>query len=133
MSWPDGVRYSCPLQSLVVLLLIYLVSTLIFSRTASVVSHQNSSTHRSPRFPLRNLCSLVTLAVFFCLRCNGHSLLISSYLSIIGRIESSSCSACVLSSQDTSHFILHCPATDSLRRSLFGDSLSLYDLWSRPW
>ena len=22
---------------------------------------------------------------------------------------------------------------DSLRRSLFGDSLSLYDLWSRPW
>ena len=67
------------------------------------------------------------------LRCNGHSLLLGSYLSRIGRIENPSCSACGHSSQDTSHLILHCPATDSLRRSLFGDSLSLYDLWSRPW
>ena len=67
------------------------------------------------------------------LRCNGHSLLLDSYLSRIGRIENPSCSACGHSSQDISHLILHCPATDSLRRSLFGDSLSLYDLWSRPW
>ena len=66
-------------------------------------------------------------------RCNGHSLLLGSYLSRIGRIENSSCSACGHSSQDISHLILHCPATDSLRRSLFGDPLSLYDLWSRPW
>ena len=67
------------------------------------------------------------------LRCNRHSLLLSSYLSRIGRIENPSCRACVHSSQNTSDLILHCPATDSLRRSLFGDSLSLYDLWSRPW
>ena len=67
------------------------------------------------------------------LRCNGHSLLLGSYLSRIGRIENSSCSACGHSSQDISHLILHCPATNSLRRSLFGDSLSLDDLWSRPW
>ena len=67
------------------------------------------------------------------LRCNGHSLLLGSYLSRIGRIENSSCSACGHPSQDISHLVLHCPATDSLRRSLFGDSLSLYDLWSRPW
>ena len=67
------------------------------------------------------------------LRCNGHSLLLGSHLSRIGRIENSSYSACGHSSQDTSHLILHCPATDSLRRSLFGDSLSLYDLWSRRW
>ena len=57
------------------------------------------------------------------LRCNGHSLLLGSYLSRIGRIENPSCSACGHSSQDTCHLILHCPATDSLRRSLFGDSL----------
>ena len=59
------------------------------------------------------------------LRCNGHNLLLGSYLSRIGRIENTSCSACGHSLQDTSHLILHCPATDSLRRSLFGDSLSL--------
>ena len=64
------------------------------------------------------------------LRCNGHSLLLGSYLSRIGRIENPSCSACGHSSQDTSHLILHCPATDCAARS--GDSLSLYDLWSRP-
>ena len=64
---------------------------------------------------------------------NGHSLLLGSYLSRIGRIENSSCSACGHSSQDTFHLILHCPAMDSLRRSLYGDSLSFYDLWSRPW
>ena len=67
------------------------------------------------------------------LRCNGHSLLLGSFLSRIGRTENSSCSACGHSSQDISHLILHCPATDSLHRSLFGNSLSLYDLWSKPW
>ena len=59
------------------------------------------------------------------LRCNGHSLLLSSYLSGIPRIENPSCSACGHSSQDISHLIVQCPATDSLRRSLFGDSVSL--------
>ena len=67
------------------------------------------------------------------LRCNGQSLLLGSYLSRIGRIENPSCSARGHSSHDISHLVLHCPATDSVRRSLFGDSLSLYDLWSRPW
>ena len=33
------------------------------SRTGGVLSHLNPSTHRYPRFPLRNLCSFVTLAV----------------------------------------------------------------------
>ena len=66
------------------------------------------------------------------LRCNEHSLLLG-YLSRIGRIENPSCSACEHSSQDISDLLLHCPAMDSLCRSLFGDSLSLYDLWSRPW
>ena len=42
------------------------------------------------------------------LRCNGHSLLFSSYLSRIGKIENPSCSSCGHSSQDTSHLILHC-------------------------
>ena len=50
------------------------------------------------------------------LRCNGHSLLLGIYVSRVRRIENPSCSACGHSSQDSSHFILHCPATDSLRR-----------------
>ena len=57
MSWPDGERYSCPLRFNVVSLLFTLVSTLVFSWTGGVLSHLNSLTHR-------NLCSLVTLAVF---------------------------------------------------------------------
>ena len=67
------------------------------------------------------------------LHCNGHRLLLSSYLFRIGRIENFSCSACGHLSQDTTHLILHCSPKDSLRRSLFSDSLSLYNLWSRPW
>ena len=67
--------------------------------------------------------------VLSCLCCNRHSLLLSSYLFRIGRIENPSCSACSHLSQDTSHLILHCPASDSLSCSLFGDSLSFYNLW----
>ena len=62
--------------------------------------------------------------VFSRLCCNGHSLLLSSYLSRIGRIENSSCSACGHSSQNTSHLILHCPATESVCCSLFCGFLS---------
>ena len=61
-SLPDGKRYSCPPQSLVVSLLLSLVSTLVFSRTGGVLSFRNILAHRFPRFPLRNLCSLVMLA-----------------------------------------------------------------------
>ena len=63
MSWPDRERCLRPLQSLVVSLLLSLVSTLVFSRTGGVLSLQSILTHRFPQFPLRNLCSLVMLAV----------------------------------------------------------------------
>ena len=63
MSWPDGVRYLRPLQSLVVSLLLSLVSTLVLSRTGGVLSHRNSLRRRFPRFPPRNLYFLVMLAV----------------------------------------------------------------------
>ena len=66
-------------------------------------------------------------------RSNGHSLLLSSYLSRIGRIENSSCSACGHLSQDISHLILHCPATESVCCSLFCGFLSFCHLWSRSW
>ena len=108
-------------------------NTLVLSRTEGVRSHLNSLTPRFPKFPFEELVlPLHARCVLSRLCCNGHSLLLGSYLSRFGRTENPSCSACGRSSQDTSHRILHYPATDSLRRSLFGDSLSLYDLWSRP-
>ena len=71
---------------------------------------------------------------------SGIFLLFSSYLTLV--LSSPLCPLLHLSSylklcgghssQDTSHLILHYPATDFLRRSLFGDSQSLYDLWFRP-
>ena len=63
MSWPHGVRYLRPLQPVVISLLLPLVSTLVLSRTGGILSYQSSLTHRFPRFPPRNLCSLVMLAV----------------------------------------------------------------------
>ena len=63
MSWPDGLRYLRPPQSVVVSLLLPLISTLLFSRTGGVLSHRNSLTHRLPRFPPENSSSLVKLAV----------------------------------------------------------------------
>ena len=62
------------------------------------------------------------------LGCNGHSLLFGSYLYGIGRIENPSCSVCGHSSQDTSHLILHCPATDSSLLTLWRLSVSLRPL-----
>ena len=63
ISWPDVKHYSCPLQSLVVSLLLSLVSTFVFSRSIGNLFHRNFLTHRFPRLLPRNLCSLVTLAV----------------------------------------------------------------------
>ena len=62
-SLPDGERCLRPPQSLVVSLLLSLVSTLVFSRTGGVLSLRSNLTHRFPQFPLRNLSSLVMLAV----------------------------------------------------------------------
>ena len=59
MSLPDGERCLRPPQSHVVSLLL----SLVFSRTGGVLSLQNILTHRFPQFPLRNLCSLIMLAV----------------------------------------------------------------------
>ena len=59
------------------------------------------------------------------LRWYGHSLVLGSYLFRIGRIENPSCSAFGHWSQDTSHLILHCPATDSLRRLLLATTSGL--------
>ena len=109
----------------------------IYSSLFSDWRHTVSSKFFDTQIPSISTEELVLLCHARCvlsrLHCNGHSLLLSSYLCRIDRMENPSCSACRHLSQDTSHLILHCPATNSLRRSLFGDPLSLYDLWSRSW
>ena len=67
------------------------------------------------------------------LRCNGHNTLLNSYLHRVGRAETSSCSNCGSEPQNLSHLVLDCPVLDHLRRAIFGQTLSLLDLWSRPW
>ena len=130
MSWPNGERYSCPLQPL---FLISRIQSSLFSDWRRIVSSKFFDTQVSLD-PTEELVSpRHAYCGLFRLRCNGHSLLLSSYLFRIGRIEKPSCSACGHSSQNTSHLILHNPAMDSLRCLLFGDSLSLFDLRSRPW
>ena len=98
------------------------VSSKFFDRQVSKISTEELVLPRHARCVISRIC------------CNRHSLLLGSYLSRIGRTENPSCSTYEHSShQDTSHLILHCPATDSLCHSLFGNSLPLYDLWFRPW
>ena len=95
------------------------VSSKFFDTQVPSISTEELVLPRHARCVLSRLC------------CNGHNLLLSSYLSNIGRIENPFCSACGHSAQDT-YLILHCPATDSLSRSLVGNSLFLFELWSRP-
>ena len=113
--------------------LIFCIHSCLFSDCRRTVSSKFFDTQFPSISTEEFMLPCHTRCVLSCLHCNRHSLLLGSYLSRIGRIENHSCSACGHSSQDTSHLILHCPATDSLHRSLFGNSLSLYDLWSRPW
>ena len=72
------------------------------------------------------------------LRCHGHSLLLSSYLYRISRKENSAWSACGHPLQNLNHLLLDCPASEPLRKSIFGSSLfSIYGpdlgLWSDCW
>ena len=129
MSLPDGERYLCPLQSLVVSLLLPLVSTLVFSQTGGVLSHLNSLTHRFSRFPPRNLCSLVTLAVFSLVYAATGTAFCEVLISL-GLAESRILPAAPVDTRPKTPLISFCTVQPrTLRRSLCGDSLSLYDHW----
>ena len=112
MSWPDGECYSCQLQFLVVFFLLSLVSTHNFSLTGGILSHQIFFDTQVPSiFTEELVLPHHACCVLFCLCFN--SLLLSSYLSRIGRIKNPSYSTCRHLSQDTTHVVRHCPATDS--------------------
>ena len=132
MCWPDGERYLFPQQSLVVSLLLSRIHSSLFLGRRHTVSSKFFDTLVPSISTEELVLPRHARCVLSRLRCNGHSLPLGSYLSRIGRTENPSCSARGHPSQDTSYLILHCPAMDSLRRSLFGNFLSLYDLWSSP-
>ena len=100
MSWPDGERCLRSLQSLVVSLLLSLTSILLLDWRRTI-----SSKFFDTQVPLISTEELVLPRHARCivsrLRCNLRSLLLSSYLSRIGRIESPSCSACGHLSSDS--------------------------------
>ena len=113
------------------------LSSCIHSRLFSDWRRTVSSNFFNTQIPSISIKELVlprhARCVLSRLHYNEHSLLLNFYLSRIGRIENPSCNACGNLSKDTSYLILHCPATGSLRLSFFDYSLSLYDLWCRPW
>jgi len=60
------------------------------------------------------------------LRCNGHSLLLSSYLCRIKRKENSSCSVCGHHLQDLTRLLFDCSVSEPLRRAIFGTTSSIF-------
>ena len=134
MSWPD--KECCLLLSAIPCSLSVLISHIhssLFSDWRHTVSLRFLDTQASSISTEELVLPCHTSCVLSCLCYNGNSLLLSSHLSRIKRIENPSSSACGHLSQNTSYLILHCPATDSWHCLLFGDFLSLCDLWSRPW
>ena len=89
------------------------VSFNFFDTKIPVISTEKHVLTRLARFVLCRLC------------CSKYSLVLSFYPIRIARIENPSCSSCGHPSQDTSHLIQHCPATDSLRCSLWQLFVSL--------
>ena len=65
--------------------------------------------------------------------CHVHSLRLSLYLHRISRKKNSACSACEHLLQGLNHLLLDCPASEPLRKFIFGSSLSILDRWSGPW
>ena len=138
ISWLDGERYSCPVvsvavESAVVSLLLSHVSTLVFSRTGGVLPHLNSSTHtdslgvhRGTHAPSsRSLCSLSSSL-------QRTRSCVKLFISL-GLAESCIHAAPAGIRPRTSLISFCTIQLRTLRHSLFGDSLFLCDLWSRPW
>ena len=126
MSWPDWERCFRSMQPYSLSSFISRIHSFLFSNWEPTVSSKYFDAQVPSIFTEELVLPRHACCVLSRICCNRPNLLLSSYLSRIGRIEKPSCSAYGHSSQDTSHLILHCPATDSLRRSLFGDSLFLY-------
>ena len=86
--------------------LICRIHSYLFSDWRRTVSSKFFDTHAPSISTKKLVLPPQALCIFSRLRCNGHSLLLSSYLSRSGKIENASCSASRHPSQNTSHLIL---------------------------
>ena len=112
MSYPNRDCYLHPLQSLIFsLLFIGCIHSCLISDWRRTVSSKFFDTQISLISTKELVLPHHACCVLSRLCCNRNSLLLSSYFCRIGIIENLSCSTCRHSSQDTSHLILHCPAT----------------------
>ena len=122
MSWPNKAPSFSHQQALVVSLLFHFVSILFLN---SVLFHQTFSTYEPFYNLLRNFFAtfVASFVVFAATDSLVLKLFISQEESSMQRLRSSNCG----------HFylILCCPATSSLRSSLFGHLLSIYEVWCR--
>ena len=134
MSWPDREHFFVPFAILCSLSpLISCIHSSVFSDWRCTVSSKFFDTQVPSISTKELLLPRHTCCILSRLCCNERSLLLSSHLSRIGGIESPSCSAYGHLPQDISNLILHCPARDSFCTARFLATLSLYDLWSKPW
>ena len=105
------------------------IRSCLFLDWRSTVSSKFFDTHRFPRFSPRNLYYLVTLAVPSLVLAATDTASSEAPITL-GWAESRILNAAPADIRPRTFLILilHCPATDSLHRSLFGDCLSIYDL-----
>ena len=131
MSWPCGMCYSYLLQPLAVSLVWPFVTTL---SSLGLEAYCLIKILRHTSFlGIRWRTCAHALCVLSRLRCNGISLLLNPYLYRLGWSEILYAAPAALLTQDAPHLILPCSARGTLCYSLFGDYLSLYDLWVGPW
>ena len=100
------------------------------------ISHSHLN-FQVPEVSLEELLSCPIRCELSRLCCHGHSLLLSSYFHKISWKENSACSACGHPLQNLSH-LLDCPASEPLRKSIFGSSLFLtygpdLGVWPNCW
>ena len=133
LLFPSGNDAADELARLRALLVRYAVPCSLFpfhsSQIGGIHCYLNSLTHRFLWFSPRGLCSLITLAVPSYLFRNGHSLLLSFYLTRIGRIEN--LPAVPADIRSRTFFISFC----IVQQQTFcaARSSSLYDLWFKAW
>ena len=115
-------KYQCPSHSL------FPPNDYPSTPVGNAVSNLVSFNIKFPQYLPRSLLSLAPLSPVYAATGTALSLTLIS----TGLVEPR-CSNCGSKPQNRSHLVLDCPLLDHLHQAMFGHTLSLLDLWSRPW